>query len=161
MSTSTPSRALTTAQKFLSYFSTFDKAILDSILSETYYHEFRPLSLNPPGPFDRARYLEHAGSLSTVMHGFPVYVDEYTESKDGKTVIVRATSKTQFKEEVRDDGLPEEEWEYGGEYVFFFDMDDSGERVVRCVEFLDSMATATLLGLIKRAKGNLERLQRA
>ncbi|KAL4789548.1 hypothetical protein BDV19DRAFT_373881 [Aspergillus venezuelensis] len=93
------------------------------------------------------------------MTGFPVYADGYIEGRDGRTVIVRATSKACFREEVKDDGLRRDEWEYGGEYVFFFEMDSSGEKVVRCVEFLDSMATVKLLELVKRARGNLEKLQ--
>ncbi|KAL4960036.1 uncharacterized protein BDV14DRAFT_211960 [Aspergillus stella-maris] len=161
MSTAPPSQscALTTAQKFISHFTTFNASILHPILSETYTHEFRPLSLNPPGPFGRTGFLNHVGGLSDVMTGFPVYADEYIEGNDGTTVIVRATSKTQFKEEVKDPGLSREEWEYAGEYVFFFEMDEAGEKVVRCVEFLDSMATVGLLELVKRARGNLERLQ--
>ncbi|KAL4940222.1 hypothetical protein BDV06DRAFT_224276 [Aspergillus oleicola] len=154
-------QALLTAQEFISYFATFDKTILESIIAESYYHEFRPLSLNPPGPFDRAGFLGHVGGLSGVMTAFPVYADEYIESADGKTVIVRATSKTQFREEVKDEGLKAEEWEYGGEYVFFFEMDESGSKIVKCIEFLDSHASVKLLGLVKRAKENLEKLQTA
>lgn len=90
------------------------------------------------------------------MAGFPVFAKEYIESDSGNQVVVWATSKTEFREELKDDGIAREEWEYAGEYVFMFTMDESGEKVVKCIEFLDGAATPRLLELAKRARGNLE-----
>ncbi|KAL4925354.1 uncharacterized protein BDV17DRAFT_186842 [Aspergillus undulatus] len=151
-----PSQNLLTAQKFISYFATLDESILEPLLAENYYHEFGPRSLNFPGPFERAGFLAHTRGLKDIMTGFPVSAKWYIESADKRQVIVHATSKTQFRESVKDDGLSAEEWEYGGEYVFFFTMDESGEKVAQTYEFLDSQATVRLMGLIKRAKVNLE-----
>jgi hypothetical protein len=151
-----PSTRLLTAQKFIGYFATLDKAVLESLLHDSYQHA--PASLNFPGLFDKAGFLAHAGGLTDIMTGFPVFAKEYIESESGNQVIVWATSKTQFREEVKDGGKSEEEWEFGGEYVFMFTMDESGEKIVRTVEFLDSVATQELLGLMQRARGNLEKL---
>ncbi|OJJ07228.1 hypothetical protein ASPVEDRAFT_46577 [Aspergillus versicolor CBS 583.65] len=153
------SKRLLTVQKFISYFATLDQTILESILADNYYHQFAPASINPPGPFDRAGFLAHTSGLNRIMTGFPVFAKEYIESDSGNQVVVWATSKTQFREEVRDDGIPREEWEYAGEYVFMFTMDESGEKVVRCIEFLDGGATPRLLELAKRARGNLEKIE--
>ncbi|KAL3473211.1 hypothetical protein BJX99DRAFT_261522 [Aspergillus californicus] len=151
------SKRLLTAQKFISHFATLDKDLLESILADDYYHEFAPSSMNPPGPFDKQGFLEHGRHLDSIMTGFPVFAKEYIESESQNQVVVWATSKTAFRKEVKDDGIPAEEWEYEGEYVFIFTMDGSGEKVSRCVEFLDSLATrGKLMGLMKRARGNLE-----
>ncbi|KAL4734525.1 hypothetical protein BDV11DRAFT_54250 [Aspergillus similis] len=152
-----PSQRLLTAQKFISYFATLENAILEPLLAESYHHQFAPAALNPPGPFDRAGFLAHLGGLKDIMSGFPVFAKEYIESQSANQVVVWATSKTQFREEVKDDGVSENEREFGGEYVFMFTMDESGEKVVRCVEFLDSLATKRLLELVARARANLEK----
>lgn len=50
-----------------------------------------------------------------------------------------------------DDG--DGEWEYEGEYMFVLTMDESGERIVRVVEMLDSLKTEKeLRPLMKRAR---------
>jgi hypothetical protein len=151
-----PSQRLVTAQKFISYFASFDNAILEPLLADHYHHQFAPATLNPPGPFDKNGFLAHLDGLRDVMCAFPVFPREYIESQDSNQVVVWATSKTQFWDEVKDDGISEDEWEFGGEYVFMFTMDESGEKVVRCVEFLDSLATKSLFELVARAKRNLE-----
>ncbi|KAL4862483.1 hypothetical protein BDV12DRAFT_190401 [Aspergillus spectabilis] len=150
-----PSTRLLTAQKFIGYFATFDNAALESVLDESYHHQFAPASLNLPGPLDKAGFLARASGLTDIMTGFPVFAKEYIESESGNQVIVWATSKTEFREEVKDEGITREEWEFGGEYVFMFTMDESGENIVRTVEFLDSVATKKLSELIERAKKNL------
>ncbi|KAL5001059.1 hypothetical protein BDV10DRAFT_161295 [Aspergillus recurvatus] len=152
-----PSQRLLTAQKFISYFTSLDNAILESLLADSYHHQFAPAALNPPGPFGKTGFLAHLSGLKDVMDAFPVFGKEYIESENNNQVVVWATSKTQFRDEAKGDGISEEEWEFGGEYVFMFTMDESGEKVVRCVEFLDSLATKRLLELVTRAKGNLEK----
>lgn len=150
------SQRLLTAKTFLSYFTSLDESILEPILAENYYHEFAPVALNPPGPFGRAGFLAHTSGLKKVMSSFPIFTKEYIESESGNQVVVWATSQAHFREEVRDHGINKKEWEYSGEYIFMFTMDESGEKVVRCVEFLDSLGTQRLMGLMKRAKGNLQ-----
>ncbi|KAL5342484.1 hypothetical protein BJX70DRAFT_292308 [Aspergillus crustosus] len=151
-----PSTRLLTAQKFISYFATLDKPLLESLLHESYHHEFAPKSItNLPGPLNKAGFLAHGGGLIDLMTGFPVYATEYIESESGNQVVVRATSKARFREEVKDEGIPAEEWEFAGEYVFMFTMDGSGEKIVRTVEFLDSIATMRMISLMQRASGNL------
>jgi len=57
-----------------------------------------------------------------------------------------------------DEGLSKGEWVYEGEYVFMFWMDESGERIERTVEFLDSKGTEEVLRpLMVRARGNRTR----
>ncbi|KAL2859872.1 uncharacterized protein BJX67DRAFT_386558 [Aspergillus lucknowensis] len=151
------SKRLQTAQKFISHFSTIDDNLLESLLAENYHHQFAPASLNPPGPFDKAGYLAHVRSLKYVLKGFPVTAKEYIESESSNTVVVWATAEAQFMEEVKDDGIPAEEWAFQGEYIYAITMDHIGEKIVRSMEFLDSKGTERLLGLAARAGANLEK----
>jgi len=92
------------------------------------------------------------------MTGFPVTGKEYIESESANQVTVWATSRTIFRDDVKDDGIGEEEWVYEGEYIFMLWMDESGEKIVRTVEFLDSKGTVEKLGaLMKRANDNRDK----
>jgi hypothetical protein len=151
------STRLVTAQKYIAHFANLDKALLASLLSEGYTHEFAPTSLHPPGPFTKTSFLAHGASLREIMDGFPVTAKEYFECEISNRVVVWATSEAHFKEAAMDGD--EAEWEYKGEYVFMFWMDESGETIERTVEFLDSAATKErLFGLMARAKANLGKI---
>lgn len=80
---------------------------------------------------------------------------EYFESERSNAVTVWATGVPEFREDVKD---KDEDWGYQGEYIFLLSMDESGEKITRIVEFLDSKATVEKLsGLMERAGKNLER----
>lgn len=152
------SKRLETAKTFIDQFATLDTQALASILAENHTHQFAPASLNVPGPFDKAGLLAHRSRLRNVLTGFPVTAKEYIESESSNQVTVWATSQTIFRDDAKDDGLSEEEWTYKGEYIFIFSMDETGEKIVRTIEFLDSMGTHDkLLPLMKRANENREK----
>lgn len=91
------------------------------------------------------------------MTGFPVHIREWIGSESATQVTVWATSRAEFREEVKDSGLSEEEWVYEGEYEFIFWMNDSGEKIVKTVEFLDSGGMNEVLrSLMARARRNME-----
>lgn len=62
-----------------------------------------------------------------------------------------------FRDDVKDGGLSDEEWSYRGEYIFIFTMDESQEKIIRVLEFVDSKGTDRLRGLMARARANLEK----
>jgi len=72
-------------------------------------------------------------------------------------VTVWARSAAVFREELKDEGLSQEEWRYCGEYVFMIWFEEGGKRIDRIVEFLDSKGTERFRGLVGRAKGNLRK----
>jgi hypothetical protein len=158
------SARLHTAQKYISHFVTLDQDLLASLLSETYRHEFGPASQNEPGPFTKTTFLAHGAYLSEIMTGFPVAATEHFECEATNTVAVWASSDAHFKKEVMDGD--EEDWKYKGEYVFMLWMNESGERIERTVEFLDSAATKErLFGVTARARAraraNLAKIETA
>ncbi|KMW68000.1 hypothetical protein BDDG_12507 [Blastomyces dermatitidis ATCC 18188] len=106
-----PSKRLETAQNFIANFNTLS---------------------------GRKGILEHVAQLHAVMSSFPLTVKEYIESDSSNQVTVWASSRAMFRDEGKDDGVSEAEWAYGGEYVFLLWMDETGEKLIKSVEFLDS-----------------------
>ncbi|KAL3465497.1 hypothetical protein BJX64DRAFT_55374 [Aspergillus heterothallicus] len=155
--TTSASKRLATAQKMINFYETLDKTIIEPLLAPDFYHEFRPASIDVPRGLDKTSFLGFCDSLHSIMTGFPFTAKQYIESESSNQVVVWATSRAQFREEVKDnEGISAAEWEYEGEYVLIMTMDESGERIERYIEFLDSKATADkLLGLMGRGQGNL------
>lgn len=151
------SKRLQTAKKYISHFETLDSDILASVLAPDHTHQFAPASLALPGPFTREQFLEHSAGLRRVMTGFPVHAEEYVESESSNQVTVWATARPRFRDEVLRDEEDSKEWEYEGEYVFMFWMDETGDKIVRTVEFLDSKGTEYgLRPLLKRANEKMQ-----
>lgn len=71
-------------------------------------------------------------------------------NEEKRQVVIWATSRAIFWEHLRDGGS-EEEWGFKGEYVFILDFDEQG-KIKRVFEFLDSLKTADLRGLMGRAR---------
>jgi hypothetical protein len=128
------SKRLETAKKYIDHFAILDTLTLESLLAENHHYQFALTSMNLLGPFDKQGFLAHSRRLRNIMAGFPVTGKEYIESESGNQVTVWATSRT------------------------IFTMDESGEKIVRTVEFLDSKGTVEKLGvLMKRANENREK----
>ena len=85
----------------------------------------------------------------------PLTTKEIMEDEKQNRVIVWCSGVLRFKDIVKDPGLSDDEWEYHGEYIFILSMDESGEKVERSLEFVDSKATERLRILMARAHNNL------
>lgn len=74
-------------------------------------------------------------------------------------VIVWATGRPQFREELKDyEEFSKEQWEYVGEFIFMLTLDETGEKIVKVNEFVDSKGTdLKLWPLAVRAVGNLQK----
>ncbi|KAJ9644416.1 uncharacterized protein PV06_06347 [Exophiala oligosperma] len=143
----------TTAGRYISAFETLDADLFASLQSpKEYRHTFGPASVNPPGPQDGAHFAQHIRDLQGIMRGFPVYAQSTWVNEPQRQVIVHATSETWFRDEYKDSG--DAEWLYHGEYIFFLDMDETGQKITKVFEFLDSKGTEVLRGLMKRARAN-------
>jgi hypothetical protein len=142
-----------TALKFLDAFETLSSDLL-TLRTPTCCHTFAPVSITPPTHLDNAKFEAHLNRLREVIRSFPVKAKEIMEDQAQNRVIVWATSRAEFFDELRDNGIPNEEWMFESEYVWFFTLDQSGEKIERIVEFLDSKTTDRGRMLIKRAMAN-------
>jgi hypothetical protein len=151
-----PSTRHNTALRYIQAFETLSVETFLSIQTPSCVHTFAPASINIPLPLDANAFVKHISNLKQILKGFPVTAKEILEDEAKNSVIVWAGSQAIFHDELMDAGIPREEWDYRGEYVFIFTMDGSGEKVERVVEFLDSKETERLRGLMERAKKNKE-----
>jgi hypothetical protein len=142
-----------TAIKFLDAFEPLSSELL-TLRTPTCRHTFAPSSITPPTHMNNAEFEEHLIKLRDVIRSFPVKPKEIMEDPAQNRVIVWATSRAEFIEEFKDSKAPEENWIFESEYVWFFTLDPSGEKINRIVEFLDSKMTERGRALLKRAKAN-------
>jgi ketosteroid isomerase-like protein len=87
-----------------------------------------------------------------VLDHFPITEKEIHVNEVGKQIILWATGKPEFKKEAMGND-PAEKWDYTGEYIFIV-MNEDG-KIVRILEFLDSLAIERLRGMMDRAKENV------
>jgi hypothetical protein len=109
---------------------------------------------------DNATFLANKAALKEIVTGFPVTPKEVMEDQKKNRVIVWADVRALWRDEIKDDGIAAEEWEWAGEYMLIFDMDEAGEKIEHMLEFVDSKATLKLPGLMQRAKANKAKLEK-
>ncbi|OCL04240.1 hypothetical protein AOQ84DRAFT_442220 [Glonium stellatum] len=143
-----------TAVAFFDTFKTLSVQDAISIRTPTCRHIFTPASISPPPPLDNAQFAAHISRLKEIIASFPVTTKEISEDQEKNQVIIWATAQAEFHTELKDAGISDEEWAYKGEYVFILTMDETGQKIDRVVEFLDSKATERLRELMARARAN-------
>jgi hypothetical protein len=155
------STRLATARKFMEHFATMDTALLRSVLSDTQFsHHFAPSSIGLPSSPSKAAYMAQHAAMREITPGFPMKVSEYIDSESSSCVVALATSDIAFREELKGEGIPAEEWTAKAEYIFLITLDETGEKVTKVVEFFDSKVVAEkVLVLMSKARENLERMK--
>lgn len=149
------SNRVATAKKFISHYATLDEGILEAILADNYTHEYAPSSLPHP-PYDKKGLIDFLLSIKNMFKAYPMTIKEIIESESSNAVTVWTSSHMTFQDEVKDEGTPEEEWQFNGEYMYLFYFNETGDKIVRTMEFLDSKAAADkLLPLVAKAQANL------
>ncbi|KAI8252046.1 hypothetical protein K4K53_011470 [Colletotrichum sp. SAR 10_77] len=140
---------------FIRAFDTLEDAAHISLRAPSCTHTFAPASMGPPPPMTNAELAAHLAKLRLIMTGFPVTAKEIHVNVPKRQVLIWATAVAEFKDEVK--GLKEgedgKEWDYVGEYMFFLTVDEEG-NISRVVEFVDSLGTKRVWGLMSRAWEN-------
>ncbi|KAI8295487.1 hypothetical protein K4K56_012123 [Colletotrichum sp. SAR 10_98] len=146
---------------FIRAFDTLDETAHISLRAPFCTHTFAPASMGPPPPMTNAELAAHLAKLRLIMTGFPVTAKEIHVNVPKRQVLIWATAVAEFKDEVK--GLKEgedgTEWDYVGEYMFFLTVDEEG-RISRVVEFVDSLGTKRVWGLMSRAWENAGLVQK-
>lgn len=142
-----------TATTFLKVFETLDTSVVRSIQSDSYTHHFAPASLAMPEQ-NLKQFIDHIKWLNDVLKAFPVIPKEIWVNPTLKQVTIWATAVPEFHQHIigSDDS---KDWYVQGEYIFVLSMDDSGRKIERGIEFLDSKRTEYLLELNARARSRL------
>jgi len=114
-----------------------------------------------PPALDNAAFATHISHLQEIMTSFLVIAKEVSEDQEQNQVIIWATSKAGFHKDLKDARIANEEWAYRGVYIFILAMDETGQKVDRVIEFVDSKETERLKGLIMRARANKAQREKA
>ncbi|KAH7061922.1 hypothetical protein BKA63DRAFT_191743 [Paraphoma chrysanthemicola] len=139
------------AASFLAAFTNLSTTDHISLRSSTCTHIFAPSSLRIP-PKSNTQFAAHlTNNLIPILSHFPVTAKETHVNEVGRQVTIWATGVPEFRSEVMDG--EKKEWEYVGEYIFLLDVGEHG-KIERIVEFLDSLSTERLRGLVERARRN-------
>jgi hypothetical protein len=147
------STRMCTAKAYLNALDTLDLRAFNAVLEETFTQTICPASIAPPsGPLDKHAFISRMSSLRPVMDGFPFTILDIIESESSNSVWAHGTAVPEWKSEAKGEG----DWHFKGEYVFMLWMDESGEKVVRCVEMVDSQGTERMGRLFVKAKENVE-----
>ncbi|KAM4066424.1 hypothetical protein HRG_000527 [Hirsutella rhossiliensis] len=158
------SKRMQSARKFVEHYATHDNEMLHSLLADSLVFEISPSrSIDKLQAFDKAGFIEFKENMKRVMTGYPLNVIKYIESESSNMVVVWTTGRPQFREELKDyEEVTKEQWDYVGEFVFMLTMDETGEKITKVNEFIDSKATdLKLWPLVVRALGNLEKSKQA
>ncbi|KAK2757754.1 hypothetical protein CKAH01_17001 [Colletotrichum kahawae] len=146
---------------FIRAFDTLEDEAHISLRATSCTHTFAPASISPPPPMTNAEPAAHLAKLQLIMNSFPVTAKEIHVNVPKRQVLIWATAVAEFKDEVK--GLKEgedgTEWDYVGEYMFFLTVDEEG-RISRVVEFVDSLGTKRVWGLMSRAWENAGMVQK-
>ena len=121
---------------------------------------FAPASLNPPAPKTNDVFAEHINQrLRLVLDHFPVIAKEIYINEAGRQATIWATATPEFKKEAMG-SESKEAWDYTGEYIFILDVNEDG-KIVRILEFLDSLGTEKLRGMVVKARENVGKAGKA
>ncbi|KAF5566835.1 hypothetical protein FPHYL_3598 [Fusarium phyllophilum] len=139
-----------TATTYIDVFRTLDTESLSCVLSDEYSHRFAPTLANLPGPMDHHSFIARLKHVGEAMSSFTVTVKQMWLNTSLRQVLVWANSETNFHRHLRDSD-DDEEWTKRGEYMFLMTMNETGERIMDVLEFVDSKATECIVGLVARA----------
>lgn len=143
------------ALAFLKTFETLDLKTNLALRTDDCRHDMAPASMGFTLGKTNEEFAEHFNRVTSLMSSFPVTPKEIFEHEGSNQVTIWATSNAIFREDAKDDD-PSVDWTYHGEYMFNFFFDSSGTKIKRIIEFIDSRKVAEVMGLIERARHNLE-----
>ncbi|KAH7320621.1 hypothetical protein B0I35DRAFT_427483 [Stachybotrys elegans] len=152
------SKRLETAASFISHFEHLDASILETILADNYFHQLAPGALTGQGPSDKRGLIEFVTSMKTMMTGSPMVAKQIVDSESSNAVTIWASGQLKFRDELMDE---QGDWDCPGEYMFILFMDETGEKIVKTIEFVDSKAADRTLELFTRAGENLSKASKA
>ena len=150
-----------TARRWISHTATMDETIIEPILAENYSHQVAPASIQEVspqgvGPFDKQGFIGMVTGMKAIIKAYPFKINEIIESESSNAVVAYVTGEATFQDHIKDDSIPADEWKHTGNYIFWFYMDESSEKIVRTIEFLDSKATADkMMAFVHKASVNL------
>ena len=152
------SSRVVTGRKFLEALGKLDKDTLLSMITPTFTYTLAPSSIPLPPPMNAEAYGRFVEQTRTTVRAYTVTIKTTIDCGDAENkVVFWTTGEAQFKDELMDDGLSKDEWQYTGEYMTVFTFDEGG-KVEALFEFVDSKGFEKIFPLMQRAQKNLQQL---
>ena len=146
----------------LKWFQTIERlSATDNIATRTpdCKHILVPAAAKLAEPLSNEEFRSFFSTLGDFLSSFPIHIKELIECETTNQVVVWATSEPKFLASATDGGVLTEEWNYTGEYSFIFNFEEGGGRIFRIVEFVDTKGMDIFLGLMERARRNVQTLR--
>jgi ketosteroid isomerase-like protein len=145
-------------QKFLDALGKLDKDTLLSMVAPNFTYTIAPSSIPLLPPMNAEAYGKFLDQTRTTMRAYTITIKTTIDCGDAENkAVFWTTGEAHFKDELMDDGLSEEEWQYIGEYMTVFTFGEDG-KVEALFEFVDSKGTEKFFPLMQRARKNLQQL---
>ncbi|KAI1145400.1 hypothetical protein F4825DRAFT_443968 [Nemania diffusa] len=129
--TTPPSRRSQTARAIVAAYNTNNLETIMSFRTEDCIQEILPKSLGRP-EMDNTAYASWIGPMLPQLRGFTVTIDDLIEDARANKVVILAHSTAST------DVGP-----YANEYVFVFHLNETGDKITRFQEFVDSANSVT------------------
>ncbi len=149
-------------QTTLKWFQTIERlSASDNVSTRTpdCKHILVPAAAKLAEPLSNDDFASFFSTLGDILSSFPINIKELIECETTNQVVVWATSEPKFLATVTDGGVLTDDWGYLGEYTFIFNFEEGGGRISRIVEFVDTNGMNRFLGLMERARRNVENLE--
>jgi ketosteroid isomerase-like protein len=147
-----------TGKKFLDALGKLDKDTLLSMVTPNFTYSLAPSSIPLPPPMNAEAwggFLEHTRAT---LKAYTITIKTTIDCGDAENkVVFWTTGEAQFKDELMDDGLSKDEWQYTGEYMTVFTFGEGG-KIEALFEFMDSKGFEKVSPLMQRARKNLQQL---
>jgi hypothetical protein len=151
------SKRMSLALKYMQAANEMDFSTIMAMRSPSCSHLFHPSSLGVRPPIDNATYEANLVRFKDIISGFPMTIKETLEDEKKNQIMIWAEGGQSWFPEAKDPGFSEEEWNFTREYIFILSLDESGEKIERMVEFVDTKATEQLRLLLARAQENVKK----
>lgn len=139
-------------QTALAVVAAFNNMDIDAIISHrapSCMRHILPSSLNIP-PSNNTEYAEHLQKLIPVFSNFNLTVQDTVEDKDAHRIVMWLKAQA--------DTLA---GEYKNEYMWTLDFDETGEKIVRMHEFVDTLVNRDFWPKLSKAMKEYRKAQLA
>ncbi|KAE9366346.1 hypothetical protein N431DRAFT_351433 [Stipitochalara longipes BDJ] len=151
------SKRMSVALKYMQAANEMDISTIMALRTPNCTHHFHPSSLGTRPPIDNTTYEANLLRFKDIISSFPMVIKETLEDEKKNQIMIWAEGGQSWFPEAKDPGLSEEEWNFTREYIFIVSLDESGDKIEKMVEFLDTKATEQLRLLLARAMENVKK----
>jgi ketosteroid isomerase-like protein len=153
------SSRVATGKKFLDALGKLDKDTLLSMVTPNFIYSLAPSSIPLPPSMNAETWGGFLEQTRATLKAYTITIKTTIDCGDAENkVVFWTTGEAHFRDELMDDGLSKDEWQYTGEYMTVFTFGEGG-KIEALFEFMDSKGFEKVTSLIQRARKNLQLME--